>query len=138
MTQLHAYFTFNGNCREALTFYQECLGGELSLQTVGSSPMADSWPAQVQQQILHASLKKDGLVLLGSDMAGPGELVQGNTISLSLTCSSEEETNTFFSNLSAGGQITHPLHGFYAGTIGMLTDKFGMNWMIYYDKQPKG
>lgn len=137
MTRIHAYLTFNGNCREAMTFYKDCLGGELTLQTVESSPMADEWPTHAQQNILHASLTKDELVLLGSDMAEPGEPVKGNTISLSLTCSTEEETNTFFSNLSAGGQITHPLHEFYGGTLGTLTDKFGMNWLLYYDQKSK-
>ena len=83
MTQINAYLTFNGNCREAMTFYKECLGGELNMQTVEGSPMEDQMPAHAKKQILHASLIKDDLVLLGSDMSRPGKLIKGNTISLS-------------------------------------------------------
>ncbi len=135
MTQINAYLTFNGNCREAMTFYKECLGGELNIQTVEGSPMEDQMPAEAKKNILHASLVKDGLVLLGSDMADRGNLIKGNTISLSLNCSSENEIKTFFSNLSSGGQVAHPLHDFFAGTMGALTDKFEKDWLLYYEKK---
>jgi len=129
MTQINVYLSFNGNCREVMTFYQKCLGGELSLQTVEDSPMAKQWPASVQKNILHAELTKGNLILLGSDMGSEG-LVRGNTISLALACSDEEEIELFFSNLSESGKITHPLHKFFDGTIGALTDKYGMNWLL--------
>ena len=58
MTQISAYLNFNGNCREAMTFYKNCLGGELSLQTVEGSPMEAGCPAGVKHQILHSSLTK--------------------------------------------------------------------------------
>lgn len=137
MTQINAYLTFNGNCREAMTFYKECLGGELKMQTVEGSPMESQMPTDAKKKVLHASLMKDGLVLLGSDMSRPGDLVKGNTISLSLNCSSEEEIRIFFSKLSRGGQIAHPLHDFFAGTMGALTDKFEKDWLLYYEKQPR-
>ncbi len=63
MTQINAYITFNGNCSEAMTFYKKCLGGELTMQTVKESPMADQWPAEVQQNILHATLVKNDVML---------------------------------------------------------------------------
>jgi PhnB protein len=135
MTQINAYLTFNGNCREAMTFYQACLGGELNMQTVEGSPMENEMPAEAKYRILHASLIKDSLVLLGSDMAGPDGVVKGNTISLSLNCNSEKEIKTYFSNLSSGGQIVHPLHEFFAGTMGTLTDKFERDWLLYYEKK---
>ena len=129
MTQINVYLTFSGNCNEAMHFYQNCLGGELTLQTVEESPMAKQWPASVQKNVLHASLTKESLVLLGSDMGSEG-LVKGNTISLALACSSEQEIERFFSRLSEGGKVTHPLHKFFDGTIGALTDKYGMNWLF--------
>jgi len=129
MTEINVYLTFNGNCKEAMHFYQKSLGGDLTLQTVEDSPLAKQWPASVQKNILHAVLKKDRLVLLGSDMGSEG-LTKGNTISLALACSSEEEIELFFKNLSEGGKITHPLHKFFDGTIGALTDKYGMNWLF--------
>ncbi len=130
MTQINAYITFNGNCSEAMTFYKKCLGGELTMQTVKESPMADQWPAEVQQNILHATLVKNDVMLLASDMVGQKGIVKGNTISLALNCSSEEEINSYFKNLSSGGKITHPLHKFFDGTIGALTDRYGVNWIF--------
>ncbi|WP_439584794.1 VOC family protein [Dyadobacter bucti] len=136
MTQINPYLTFSGQCREAMHFYQECLGGELSLQTIGDSPMAAQWPAAVQKNILHASLTNNGIVLLGSDVRDSDVVLSGGNISLSINCSSEEEINRFFTNLSEGGNVTHPLHDFFAGKIGTLTDKFKIDWMFYYTKNP--
>lgn len=134
MTQINTYLHFNGNCSEAMTFYKECLGGELNMQMVGDSPIADQMPADARQSILHAALVKDGLTLLASDMV-MGSLVQGNVVELCIDCSSEEEINTFFAKLSAGGEITHPLKTeFWGATFGGLTDKFGILWMFNYDK----
>lgn len=135
MTQINAYLNFNGNCREAMTFYKECLGGELSMQTVGEAPIADQMPPEARQNIMHAALTNGVLVLMASDMMGPGEPVHGNTMALLLNCSSEEEIKTFFSKLSAGGKVDHALkEEFWGSTYGDLTDKFGRRWMLNYDK----
>lgn len=137
MTKINAYLTFDGNCREAMTFYQECLGGDLSMQAVGGSPMEKQMPLHDRHKILHASLTRGAMVLLGSDISGSGGLVKGNTVSLSLHCTSEEEIKTFFTKLSSGGQVAHPLHEFFAGTMGALTDKYEKDWLLYYEKKVK-
>jgi PhnB protein len=138
MTQINAYLNFNGNCREAMSFYQECLGGELSLQPVEGTPMESQCPAAMKHHILHSSLAKNGLLLMGSDMTGPEGYVKGNTMSLSLSCSSEDEINTFFTNLSEGGQVIHPLvEQFWGAIFGVLTDKYGVRWMFNYDKNQR-
>jgi PhnB protein len=138
MTQINGYLHFNGNCRNAMTFYRECLGGGLSLQTVAESPMAGEMPAEMQQRILHATLTKNGLVLLmASDMIG-AQLVAGNAVSLIFNCRSEQEINDFFSGLAAGGTVTDPLSGkFWGDTFGALTDQFGINWLLNYGKNSK-
>ena len=135
MAQINAYLTFNGNCREAMMFYKECLGGELSLQIVGGSPIESEMPRESKQKILHSSLVNDNLVLLASDIVEKDKLIKGNTISLSLNCTSEEEIQSYFSKLSEGGQIAHPLHQFFAGTMGALTDKFEKDWLLYYENK---
>ena len=117
-----------------MTFYQGCLGGKLALQTVGESPMAGQMPAEAQKHILHAALTHDGTVLMGSDMTGPEGVKKGNAISLSLVCSSREEIESLFLNLSAGGKIAHPLKEEFFGIHGNLTDKYGINWMFTYEK----
>ncbi len=135
MSQLTPYLNFAGNCREALTFYQECLGGELSLQTVEGSPLADQCPPGMGHQVLHGFLQQEGFLLMGSDMQGPGGYVPGNTVSLCVACYSEAEINARFAALSAGGTILDPLGvKFWGDTFGVLTDKFGVRWMLNYDK----
>ena len=138
MTQINAYITFLGNCREAMLFYRDCLGGELAIQTVGGSPIENQCPAAMKEHILHASLQKDGLLLMASEMPGPEGYVKGNSIALSLNCSSEQEINEFFTRLSSGANIIHPLRQeFWGATFGVLTDKFGIRWMLNYDKNQK-
>ena len=133
MTQINSYLTFNGNCREAMTFYKECLGGELVLQTIGESPMADKMPAQMKRSILHSTLTKGNLVLMGSDMVADNGLVKGNSVSLMLNCSSEEEIKNCYKNLAKDGKATHPLENtFWGALFGDLTDKFGNHWLLHY------
>lgn len=136
MAQLSPYLRFNGNCREAMTFYQECLGGELSVQTFAESPMASQAPAEVQNKVVHARLASDSIEILGSDMSpGPEGLIKGNDFTLSLNCGSEQEIHTLFSKLVAGGSVEHPLGvEFWGGIFGMLTDKFGVSWMMNYEQ----
>lgn len=138
MTQINSYLTFNGNCREAMTFYKECLGGELTLQTVGESPMSEKMPPQMKECILHSALTKDSLVMMGSDMVSEQGLIKGNAVSLMLNCSSEEEIKNTYKKLSSGGQATHPLENtFWGAMFGDLTDKFGNHWLLHYDKNQK-
>ena len=76
---------------------------------------------------------------MGSDMQEPGgNFIKGNNIALSLNCSSDEEIKTFFSKLSEGGRISHNLmQSFWGATFGVLTDKYGIRWMLNYDKNQK-
>ena len=134
MTHIAAYLNFDGKCREAMTFYHECLGGELTMQKVSESPMAAQLPSELSAGILHSTLTRDNIVLMGSDMLG-AKLVNGNAISLCLNCSSDEEINDFFDKLASGGNVKMPLHQtFWGATYGELTDKFGMNWMFNHMK----
>ena len=138
MSQIIVYMNFNGNCHEAMKFYQECLGGELILHTVGDSPMAGQMPAEEKDKILHSKLEHEGILLMGTDMVGPGGFVEGNTVSLMLDCSSEAEINKYFSALSSGGNVNMPLEKtFWAERFGAFTDKFGKSWMLNYDLEGK-
>ena len=135
MPNLNPYINFNGNCREAMTFYRDCLGGNLDLQTIGGSPIEQHCPAAMKDQILHSSLVKDGFMLMGSDMNGMEEYAHGNTISLNLNCTSEEEINKYYNNISQGGKVIDPLGvKFWGAVFGVVKDKFGVRWMFHYDK----
>ena len=134
MTQINAYLNFNGLTKEAMTFYKDCLGGELVMQKIGESPMAAQMPSEMAPQILHSSLTNKAIILMASDCMGPGT-VTGNNIPLCTNCSSDEEINIFFNNLAAGGKITEPLQqSFWGATFGSLTDKFGIHWMFNFTK----
>jgi len=92
--------------------------------------MAAQMPPGMESNILHSSLSNDHLVLFGSDMIGQAWKA-GNAIGLCLQGNSEKEIQTFFKNLSEGGQVKMELHRtFWGATYGELTDKYGINWMF--------
>ena len=135
---INAYLTFNGNCREAMTFYKECLGGELVLQTIGESPLSDKMPKKMKDSILHATLTNESLLLMGSDMVGEKGLLKGNAVSLTLDCNSESEIKELYLKLSDGGKADHPPeHTFWNAIFGDLTDRYGNHWLLNFDKQEK-
>lgn len=135
MPQLNPYLNFDKNCREAMSFYKDCLGGELFLQTVAEMPeMAAQMPAEWKGTILHSSLTSGDLVIMGSDMTRE-KRIEGNTVRLCIHCNSEQELNTYFSNLSAGGNITEPLADMpWGAKYGAVTDKYGKHWIFNFQK----
>ena len=135
MYTINSYLTFNGNCREAMTFYKKCLGGELSFQTIGESPLSETMPAKMKNCIVHSVLTNKGFVLMGSDMVTERGLLKGNAVSLVLNCTSENEIRECYKRLSQGGEQTHPLENtFWNALFGGLTDKYGNNWMLNYNR----
>lgn len=118
-----------------MTFYKRCLGGSLIFQTVGESPLSGKIPKRMKDCILQATLQKGSLVLTGSDMVGEEGLLKGNSVSLLLTCSSEDEIDDYYAKLSEGGTADHPLEDtFWGARSGDLTDKFGNHWLLSIDK----
>jgi PhnB protein len=133
MAIINAYLTFNGRCREAMTFYKKCLGGKLQLQTIGESPLSTQMPPQMREHILHATLTKGEMILMGSDMVGEDGLLKGNVVSLALTLTSEEEIRECYKKLSQGGKANHPLENtFWGALFGDLTDKYGHHWILNF------
>ena len=134
MTRINAYLHFDGNCREAMTFYKDCLGGELVIQPVEGSPVADQMPPEARQGVLHSCLTKDALVLMASDLSR-GPVVRGHGVSLLLDCVSAGEIQQCFSALSSGGETVCPLgESFWGATFGSLTDRYGIHWSLVHDK----
>ena len=135
MTTLNPYINFKGNCREAMVFYQHCLGGQLNMQTVAGSDIEDQCPASMQDQIIHATLLNGAIFIMASDMCGPGGYEEGNAIAISVNCVSETEINTCYSRFAEGGKILDPLKTqFWGGMFGVVLDKFGVRWMFNYNK----
>ena len=79
-------------------------------------------------------------ILMGSDVGGDWAptFVLGNNFSISITADSKQEADTIFNALAQGGKITMPMNNtFWGDYFGMLTDKFGINWMISFNDQQK-
>ena len=135
MAKLNPYLNFDNNCREAMNFYKDCIGGELVFQKVSESPMmAARMPQGFKDHILHSSLTSGDIVIMASDLSRT-KRVEGNTVHLCVNCNSEEELNSFFSKLSEGGQITDPLVDMpWGAKYGALTDKYGKQWIFNFQK----
>ena len=133
MLRVNPYLTFNGNCREAMTFYRDCLGGELSLYPIGNSPMAADLPEAFSDFILHATLISGDFLLMASDMVEGEKLLRGNTCALLLHCTSAQEVFDYYKKLSEGGKPTNPvIHTHFGDLHGDLVDKFGNHWMLHF------
>lgn len=138
MAELNAYLKFQGNCREAMIFYHNCLGGDMHMMTIGETPaVREQMPADTQDKIMHAVLTSDRVLLMGSDLIGGEAYSQGNALALCLVCRSREEIDTLFTRLSAGGKVTTPLAEMFFGLYGELTDQYGFNWMFQFGEAPK-
>lgn len=132
-TIINPYLIFNGNCKEAMQFYSDCFGGELTVQTVAESPMAGQMPPQLQQAVMHSQLTSGPLVIMASDM-NKEKLNDGNGSQLCVQCSTEDEIKHFFNHLQQGGTITEPLAVmFWGGYYGSLIDKYGKYWVFNYE-----
>ncbi len=129
MKAIHPYLIFNGNCREAMEFYAEALGGKLQLMTWAEAPEP---PQEGADRVMHSRLMlRDGLLMASDTPAGQPPTPEGRNVGLSIECSSREEEQRIFRALSEGGHVMMPLQDtFWGAHYGMLTDKFGIWWML--------
>jgi PhnB protein len=132
--QINAYLVFDGQCKEAFTFYEQVLGGKLELQTHADSPMAEQTPPGWSDRILHARLVIDDQVLMGSD-SPPEQHDTPKGFSVSVTVNDPSQADRIFQSLAANGSVQMPIQEtFWASRFGMLTDRFGVPWMVNYDR----
>ena len=136
MVAFHTYLNFDGDTREAMTFYQKCLDAKLSLQTFRDVKM--DVPKGSEDRIVHARLEKGSAVLMASDTVPGMPFSPGSNFSISIQCESLDEIQRVFSAFSAGGNVTMELQDtFWNARFGMLTDRFGVNWMFNYEHPRK-
>ncbi|WP_345953872.1 VOC family protein [Mucilaginibacter sp. PAMB04168] len=134
MKRIDAYLFFEDNCREAMTFYHECFGGELFMQSVGDTPAASHMPPHMSNFIMHASIKNENVILMASDNCMGQPIIKGKDVSLAISCNSVEELNDLFARLCAGGKvISQPKLEFWGDTFGSLVDRYGFNWMLFHN-----
>lgn len=130
---IQPYLFFGGRCEEALAFYRQALGAEIEfLMYHKDSPDAPP-PGMLQpgfeNKVMHASVRIGSTVLMASDGCGPGPGFSGFSLSIAMPTASD--VDRAFAALADGGQITMPpTKTFWAGRFGMVTDRFGIGWMV--------
>ena len=139
MTQAIAYLAFNGNCAEAMRFYETALGGKLEVLMSGAdSPMAEQIPKESAHRILHArlALPGGGMLYAGDTPQNmPYEGIKG--VSIAIDYPTVAEAEKVFAALSSGGQVAMPMQAaFWAKRWGMLTDRFGTPWIVNGEQIP--
>jgi PhnB protein len=132
MPMLDSYLFFNGNCQEAIRFYEQVIGGRIeSMLTYAQSPDPSQCGAEGKDRIMHANLLIDGRNLMASDTPPGHPAAAPSGFALSLNYSSAADAAKVFDALSEGGQVTMPMsRTFWSESFGMLTDRFGVPWMV--------
>ena len=129
MLGLSPYIAFRGNCREAIEFYKSSLEAEvLFSHTYGDSPMSDMGPAD---NIMHCTIKVGNSQIMMCDDLRPNIDTASGNISLAIGLNDPGKAKQLFENLAKGGTVVMPLEKtFWAEAFGMVTDKFGIKWMV--------
>jgi PhnB protein len=128
--RLNPYLGFRDTAREAMTFYQSVLGGELSVSTFGDFHASQD-PAE-QEKVMHSQLETpDGLVLMGADTPNDMEYQPQAGVSVSLSGDDEDKLRAYWERLTEGGTVTVPFEKApWGDTFGMCVDRFGTSWLV--------
>ena len=144
MTTVNTYLTFNGNCEKAFNLYKSVFGGEFSF--IGRfKDMPNDDPNCVvneedKNKIMHISLPIGNTELMGSDAGGEwaSNIIVGTNFSVSIQTDSKEEADRLYHQLSKDGNPMMPMSfTFWNSYFGMLTDQFGIQWMVSFDEVKK-
>lgn len=129
-TQLNPYLNFKDNAREAMEFYKTVFGGKLLMSTF--KDYGASQDVSEDNKIMHSMLEADnGITFMAADTPNRMEYKAGTNYSMSLSGDNEAELRGYFEKLSEGGNVTMPLEKApWGDTFGMLTDKFGVPWLV--------
>jgi PhnB protein len=130
MKSVTTYLHFNGNCREAMTFYQRSLGTDIQITPVMDSQGTPSTDASAR--VMHSQLLRNGqTVLQASDDQSGASPKLGDNFQIAIECESVEEIDRLFAALNQGGKVRLPLGDVpWGARFGMLTDKFGIQWLL--------
>jgi PhnB protein len=132
-TLIQPYLFFGGRCEEALKFYRSALGAQVDMLMRHKDSPEPPPPGMLQpgfeNKIMHACFRVGGTAIMASDGCQEGSNFSG--FSLSLTVPTEAEADRVFALLADGGQVQMPLtKTFWSPRFGMLTDRFGVGWMV--------
>ena len=138
MINLTPFLIFEGNCAQAMAFYQSCLGGELTITKVADTPMKHQMPPAHHQKIAHARLKSGAIEFSATDWLHPKRTPkQGNTVAMYINGGKYNELRAIFDRLAAGAdkELLDDLRDLPFGTYGHLADKYGVHWFFQGEKK---
>ncbi|NQE35818.1 hypothetical protein E5S67_03554 [Microcoleus sp. IPMA8] len=129
--QSNTYLFFDGECKAAFKFYEQCLGGKIDgMMTYGDAPMSEEIPSEQRDRIMHANLTVGEMVLMGSDTP-PDSFNKPQGFSVNLQFDDLVEAERIFQKLAENGTVKMPFQEtFWSTRFGMLVDRFGTPWMI--------
>ena len=133
-TKLDIYVNYPGNCEQAFRFYQQHLGGKITMMmTHGQQPETDNVPNDWKNAILHARIEIGDTVLMGADIPNSEPM---RSAYLTLRVDTAEEADRIYELLSREGQIFMKMETtFFASRFAMLRDKFGTSWMLLHENK---
>jgi PhnB protein len=134
--QINPYLFFTGQCEEAFKFYEKLLNGKIQMMMPHEgTPAENGVPPEWRKKIMHARMTFGDQVLMASD-APPGHQQKPQGFSVSLSVDDPAEAERIFQGLAEGATITMPIQEtFWAKRFAMLTDRFGIPWMINCEKE---
>ncbi len=130
---LTPFLLFDGNCAEAMAFYQSCLGGELTITRLGDTPMGNDAPPEQQHRVTYARLKSDAVEFSATDWLHLTRVRKpGNTVAIYLQTADEAELRAVFDKLAVGADkdLLDELRDMPFGTYGHLADRYGVHWFF--------
>ena len=128
-SRVNPYISFRDNARQAMEFYKSVFGGKLTISTFKDYGMAQE-PADADK-VMHSMLESDGITFMASDTPPSMQFSEGARISMALSGDNTAELTGYFEKLGAGGKVNMPLaQAPWGDSFGMLTDRFGIDWMV--------
>jgi len=136
MASIQTYLIFDGTCEEATNFYCKIFDGKINfLSRYADSP--SEVPANWKSKIIHTTFSIRGSEILASDTHPGQPVILGNNCHISVNFKIDEKIDGMFNELSEGGKVHLPLQKtFWNANFGMLTDRFGINWMFNQNLDP--
>lgn len=140
MVSLTPFLLFEGNCAEAMRFYQSCLGGDLDITRVGEMPTADQFSPEQRHKVAHAQLTSGTIQFSATDWLHPTRAPHwGNTVAMYVSSGTYDQLKDIFDKLSVGADRTllDDLRDMPFGTYGHLADKYGVHWFFQGVRRPE-
>ncbi|MGE7842766.1 VOC family protein [Lysinibacillus sp. NPDC093712] len=138
---VEVYLIFNGNCREAVSFYEQVFNTDKAeIMTFGESPSDPSYPLpeEAKNLVMHTRLSIMGSTVMFSDTFPGSPFTIGNNVTLAVVSDNEAQLREAFEGLKEGGKVTMELQEtFWSKCYGSLTDKFGIEWQISHEEKAK-